>query len=312
MSKTAFMFAGQGAQKIGMGKELAENFSSAMRVFDNACDALGFDIKSMIWDGDEQTLMITENTQPCVVTMSAAALAVLEEKGIKPDMTAGLSLGEYTAHIAAGSLKFDDAVRLVKKRGRFMQEAVPVGVGAMAAVIGLSNEEVENCCRAAADAGYVSPANYNCPGQLVISGETAAVERACELCREKGAKRAKPLPVSAPFHCEMLGKAAEKLAAELENIDVSDMSVPVYTNSTALPIESKEDIKPSLVRQVTSSVRWEQTVRNMIDRGADTFIEIGPGRALGGFVGRISKDVKVYNVEDMKSLNNLLEALGKC
>ncbi len=309
MSKTAFIFAGQGAQKVGMGKELAENFSSAMKVFDSANEALGFDIKDMIWNGEAETLMITENTQPCIVTVSAACLAVLEEKGIKPDVVAGLSLGEYTAHIASGSLKFEDAVRLVKKRGKFMQEAVPVGEGAMAAVLGMADADVEECCRLAADAGYVAPANYNCPGQLVIAGETAAVERACEICKEKGAKRARPLPVSAPFHCEMLKNAAEKLEKELETVEVCDMKIPLITNSTADYVAAKEDIKASLVKQVTSPVKWEATIRKMIADGVDTFIEVGPGKTLSGFVGKIDKEVKVYNVEDMASLNNLLESL---
>ncbi len=312
MSKTAFIFAGQGAQKSGMGKELAESFPTAMKVFDEANEALGFDIKDMIWNGGDEILMITENTQPCIVTVSAACLAILEEKGICADMVAGLSLGEYTAHIASGSMKFKDAVRLVRKRGKFMQEAVPVGEGAMAAVLGMADGDVEECCRLAEDAGYVAPANYNCPGQLVIAGEVKAVERACEICKEKGAKRAKTLPVSAPFHCEMLKNAADKLETELSQVEVGEMQIPLITNSTADFVRSKEDIKPSLVRQVTSPVRWEATVRKMIAEGVDTFIEIGPGKALSGFVGRISKDVRVFNVEDIASLNTVLEAFGKC
>ncbi len=309
MSKTAFIFAGQGAQKVGMGKELAENFPSAMKIFDTANEALGFDIKDMIWNGDDVDLMITENTQPCIVTMSAACLAVLEEKGIKPDVVAGLSLGEYTAHIASGSITFEDAVRLVKKRGKFMQEAVPVGEGAMAAVLGMADADVEECCRLASDVGYVAPANYNCPGQLVIAGEVKAVERACEICKEKGAKRARPLPVSAPFHCKMLKNAAEKLEKELEGVTVSDMKIPLITNSTADYVAAKEDIKASLVKQVTSPVKWEATIRKMIADGVDTFIEVGPGKTLSGFVGKIDKEVKVYNIEDLASLNTLLEAM---
>lgn len=309
MGKTAFIFSGQGAQQVGMGKEIAEHFPCAMEIFDKASEALGFDVKEMIWNGDQQTLMITENTQPAIVTMSSAVLSVLEEKGIKADYVAGLSLGEYTAHVASGSLKFEDAVRLVKKRGKYMQEAVPLGQGAMAAIIGLADAEVESCCENAADAGYVAPTNYNCPGQLVIAGEVAAVERACALCKEKGAKRAKMLPVSAPFHCRLLDSAAEKLGKELETVSVYDMQLPVLTNVTADIIPSKEDIKGLLVKQVVSPVKWEATVRRLIAEGVDTFIEIGPGRALCGFIGRISKEVRALNAEDMDSLEKTLSTL---
>lgn len=294
-----------------MGKEIAEHFPCAMETFDKASEALGFDVKEMIWNGDQQTLMITENTQPAIVTMSSAVLSVLEEKGLKADYVAGLSLGEYTAHVASGSLKFEDAVRLVKKRGKYMQEAVPLGQGAMAAIIGLADAEVEACCENAADAGYVAPTNYNCPGQLVIAGEVAAVEKACALCKEKGAKRAKMLPVSAPFHCRLLDSAAEKLGKELETVPVYDMQFPVLTNVTADMIPSKEDIKGLLVKQVVSPVKWEATVRRLIAEGVDTFIEIGPGRALCGFIGRISKEVRALNVEDMDSLETTLSALGE-
>ncbi len=311
MGKLAFVFAGQGAQAVGMGKELAENFACADKVFDEASEALGFDIKDMIWNGDSETLMITENTQPTIVTMSTAALRVLEEKGIKPDVVAGLSLGEYTAHVASGSLKFADAVKLVKKRGKYMQEEVPVGVGAMAAIIALSQEDVEACCKAVSELGVCSPANLNCPGQIVVSGEVAAVDKCCELAKEKGAKRAMKLPVSAPFHCSMLIGAGEKLAVELENVEVSEMNIPVVTNVTADYVPSKDDIKRILVEQVSNSVKWEASIRKMIEDGVDTFVEVGPGKALSGFIKKISKDVAVYNVEDMASLEKTLEGLGK-
>lgn len=309
MGKLAFVFAGQGAQAVGMGKELAENFPCADKVFDEATQALGFDIKDMIWNGDSETLMITENTQPTIVTMSVAALRVLEEKGIKPDVVAGLSLGEYTAHVASGSLDFADAVKLVKKRGKYMQEEVPVGEGAMAAIIALSQEDVEACCKEASSIGVCSPANLNCPGQIVVSGEVAAVDKCCELAKEKGAKRALKLPVSAPFHCSMLIGAGEKLSKELENVEVKEMNIPVVTNVTADYVPSKDDIKRILVEQVSNSVKWEASIRKMIDDGVDTFVEVGPGKALSGFIKKISKEVAVYNVEDMASLEKTLEGL---
>ena len=293
MGKLAFVFAGQGAQAVGMGKELAENFPIADKTFDEASEALGFDIKDMIWNGDSETLMITENTQPTIVTMSVAALRVLQAKGIKPDIVAGLSLGEYTAHIASGSMEFADGVRLVKKRGKYMQEEVPVGKGAMAAIIALSAEDVIACCEEASKVGICSPANFNCPGQIVVSGEVAAVDKCCELAKEKGAKRALKLPVSAPFHCAMLIGAGEKLAKELENVEVKDMQ-----------------IKPLLIKQVSSSVKWEETIRRMIADGVDTFVEVGPGKALSGFIKKVSRDVKVFNVEDMASLEKTLEGLN--
>ncbi len=310
MSKIAFLFAGQGAQAVGMGKELADNYACASQVFDEASDALGFDIKDMIFNGDEETLKITENTQPTIVTMSVAALRVLEEKGIKADVTAGLSLGEYTAHIASGSMSFCDGVRLVKKRGKYMQEEVPLGKGAMAAIIGLSSEDITEACKIASEFGICSPANFNCPGQIVISGETEAVSKCCETAKEMGAKRALLMPVSAPFHCSMLKGAGEKLGRELENTVISDMTIPVITNVTADYIKSKDEIKPLLIKQVSSSVLWEASIRRMIADGIDTFIEIGPGKTLSGFLRRIDKTKASYNVEDLASLEKTLAGLG--
>ena len=310
MGKIAFLFAGQGSQTPGMGKELADNFKCANDVFDEASAALGFDIKDMIFNGDKETLMITENTQPTIVTMSVAALRVLEEKGVKPDVVAGLSLGEYSAHVASGSLDFSDAVKLVRKRGKYMQEEVPVGKGAMAAIIGLDADTVRKVAGEASELGVCTGANFNCPGQIVVSGEVQAVQKCCELAKEAGAKRALMLDVSAPFHCALLIGAGEKLAAEMENIEVKEMQIPLITNVTADYVNSKEDIKPLLVKQVSNSVLWEDTIRKMIADGVDTFVEIGPGKTLCGFVKKVSKDVRTFNVEDMASLNATLEALG--
>lgn len=309
MGKIAFLFAGQGSQAPGMGKELAENYPAAMSVFDEATEALGFDIKDMIFNGDQETLMITENTQPTIVTMSVAALRVLEEKGVRADVVAGLSLGEYTAHVASGSMRFEDAVRLVKKRGKFMQEEVPIGVGAMAAIIGLSADEVRTAAERASEVGICTGANFNCPGQIVVSGEVAAVDKCCEIAKEMGAKRAIKLAVSAPFHCKLLEGAGEKLAKEMESVEVFDMNIPVITNVTGDYVKSKDDIKPLLKAQVSNSVLWEDSIRRMIADGVDTFIEIGPGKALSGFMRKIDKTVKCFNVEDIASLEKTLAGL---
>lgn len=309
MGKLAFIFAGQGAQTVGMGKQIAEAYPSASAIFDQATEALGFDARKLIFESDDETLKITENTQPAILTTSIACLQPLLEKGLKPDVVAGLSLGEYSAHVAAGTMTFKDAVALVRKRGKFMQEAVPVGAGTMAAILGLENNDVIECCKAASDVGVVEPANFNCPGQIVVAGEVKAVEKVVELCKEKGAKRSMVLPVSAPFHCSMLKPAGEKLAAELEKVQLGGMQIPVVTNVTAEVVQDASAVKDLLVRQVSSSVMWENCVNRMLEMGVDTFVEIGPGKTLSGFVKKINKEVRTLNVEDLDSLNKTLQEL---
>ncbi|MCX7771503.1 MAG: ACP S-malonyltransferase [Clostridia bacterium] len=309
MGKIAFIFPGQGAQYVGMGKEISESSKAASMVFDQATEALGFDVRKMIFEGDDETLKITENTQPTIVTTSIACAQPLLEAGIRPDFTAGLSLGEYAAHVLSGTFTFKEAVSLVKKRGKFMQEAVPVGVGTMAAIMGLSREDVLDVCAKASAAGIVEPANFNCPGQIVVAGEVAAVNEAIKLATEKGAKRAMLLSVSAPFHCSLLKPAGEKLAKELENVEAKPMTIPVVTNVTGKVVESVHDVKELLIRQVSSSVRWEDCIATLLENGVDTFVEIGPGKVLSGFVKKIDKNAKVYNVEDNASLEATITAL---
>lgn len=311
--KVAFIFSGQGSQYIGMGKELYESIPTCREVYDNANEVLGFNLKDLIFNGEKEELDITENTQPAILTTSIAILQAIKEKGINPEIVAGLSLGEYSALVASESLSFESAVALVKKRGRFMQEAVPQGIGSMAAVIGLDEDKIKKVLKVASEKGIVEIANYNTNNQIVIGGEKEAVDLASDLLKECGARRVIPLKVSGPFHTSLLEEASIKLEKELENVNFNNPKVKVITNVTADFIEDKNEIKELLRKQVKSSVKWSETIEKMIDEGIDTFIEIGPLKTLSSFVREISKEkkavVKIFNVEDIKSLNKTLEGM---
>lgn len=311
--KIAFIFSGQGSQYIGMGKELYDNVPSCKKIYDEANEVLGFDLKELIFNGDKEDLNITENTQPAILTTSIAILQAIKDKGINPDIVAGLSLGEYSALVASEALDFETAVSLVKKRGRFMQEAVPQGVGSMVAVIGLDENKIKQVLKIASEKGIVEIANYNTNSQIVIGGEREAVEFASKLLKEYGARRVIPLKVSGPFHTSLLNEASIKLKNEFENIHFNDPKIKIITNVTADFIENGNEIKDLLINQVKSSVRWSETIEKMLDEGIDTFIEIGPLKTLSSFVREISKErkatVKIFNVEDLKSLNKTLEGM---
>lgn len=305
--KVAFLFQGQGAQYVGMGKELYEKYNIAREVYTKADLALNFNISNLCFEGPIESLNQTKYTQPAILTTSIAILKVLEQFEIKPDEVAGLSLGEYSAHVCSGSLNFEDAVKLAKKRGTYMEEAVPKGLGTMAAILGLEGEILRQICVDCSSFGIVEVANYNSPGQIVIAGEVETVKRASEMAIEKGAKRVIPLKVSGPFHTSMLKEASEKLSKELQGVKVNTMNIPVVTNVTGSYINKKEDIKEFLIKQVRSSVRWEDTIKTMVKNGVDTFVEIGPGKALSGFVKRVDRKVNIINVEDIKSLEKAIE-----
>ena len=308
--RTVFMFSGQGAQYAGMGKELYQKYSVAKKVFDCADDVLGYSIKEICFR-DEAKLGETEFAQPAILTMSIAALEVLKEQGVRAEMAAGLSLGEYSAYVASGAMDFEEAVALVQKRGKFMAEAVPSGEGAMYAIIGLDTELVEEACKEAVQEGLglAVPANYNAPGQIVIAGAAKAVEKAAALAKEKGAKMAVRLKVSGPFHTKMLPPAADRLGPALEKMHISPMKIPVFTNVDAKEVASEKDIIPILTKQICCPVRFSDIIQNMHEKGADTFIELGPGKALCGFVKRTLKGVTILNVEDESSLAKTMSKL---
>lgn len=306
MGKVAFMFPGQGSQYIGMGKEFYDTFPVCKEVFETASRASGLDVVSLCFEENEQ-IHITEYTQIAMIAAEAAMLKAVEERGIKPDVTAGLSLGEYGALMASGVLTPEDAFALVRKRGIYMQEAVPTG-GAMTAVLGLDTAKIEEACESTE--GIVSVANYNCPGQTVITGEAAAVEAAAAKCSEAGAKRCVPLKVSGPFHSAMLAGAGKKLGEALKNVEIHPIAIPYIANVTAAYVTNTEEVKPLLEKQVSSPVKWQQSVERMIADGADTFIEIGPGKTLTGFMRKINREMKVYSIEKPEDLEKVAEALG--
>lgn len=306
MSMTAFVFPGQGAQFAGMGKDLCENFPRARQVFEEADDALGYALSKLCFNGPEADLKLTANTQPAILTHSIAALMVLrQETGLIPGIAAGHSLGEYSALVCSGALTFADAVRTVHLRGQFMQEAVPVGEGAMAAILGLDDTVLQQICQTAGQGQVVAPANYNSPGQIVIAGHTDAVGRACELAREQGAKRALPLPVSAPFHCSLMQPAADRLAEVLADLTISEMQIPVVSNVEAAPNQDSSRIVELLIRQVCAPVQWTDSVQSMVDSGVDKFVELGPGKVLSGLIKRLARDAELLNVEDCASLKKI-------
>ena len=303
--RTAFIFPGQGSQYIGMGKELYENFKVAKEIFEEADDTLHFSIKKICFQGPEEILRLTENTQPAILTTSIASLKVLQaEKAIEPELTAGHSLGEYSALVSSGALSFKDAVQIVRLRGKFMQEAVPVGEGAMAAILGMERKEVEKICEEVSSGEVLSPANFNCPGQITIAGHSKAVERAIERVKQEG-KKAVLLPVSAPFHSPLMKPAGERLEKAMEGIHVGDLKVPVVTNVEAEINRSKEKVKPLLVAQVSSPVRWEESIRKMIGEGIERVLEVGPGKVLTGLMKRIDSSTETGNLEDLQTFKKI-------
>lgn len=310
MNKLAFVFPGQGAQAVGMGKDLFEQYDVAKRLFAEADEALGYSIKDMCFEGPADDLKLTANTQPAILTVSVIVNEILKEHGVQPDVAGGHSLGEYSALVAAGVLSFQDAVALVHKRGQYMQEAVPVGEGGMAAIIGLDDEVIAAACeKATKEAGEVQPVNFNCPGQTVIAGTTHGVEKAVEELKAAGAKKAVVLPVSAPFHSTLMKPAAEKLAAELDKVAIHDAAFPVVSNFTGELETKAEEIKANLVAQADHPVRWIACVKTMQAFGADTFVEAGPGKTLCGFNRRIDRSLKSLNVENLESLQKTLDYL---
>ena len=310
MGKTAYIFPGQGSQAVGMGKDLFDNFAASRAVFEEADDSLGFSLSEMCFAGTAEDLALTANTQPAILTVSIAAFRAMEAEGFPlPDFVAGHSLGEYSALVAAGALSFRDAVRTVRKRGTYMQEAVPIGVGAMAAILGLPLETVEVACDEAAEGEVCSPANINSPSQIVIAGNTEAVDRAIELLKERGAKRAIKLNVSAPFHCDLMFPAQERLAEDLAGIEFRDLRFPIIENVSSDANSKGERARTALIEQVSSPVRWAQSVETLLAEEVETFVEVGAGKVLSGLVRQINRDVRCLNVENTESLKSSLGSL---
>jgi [acyl-carrier-protein] S-malonyltransferase len=313
VEKIAYLFPGQGSQYIGMGKELYDNYQECREVFDEADERLNIKLSVMMFEGSKENLDRTEYTQPAIVAMSIAAYKALSRHGIKPYVTAGLSLGEYSSLTVSGVFTLSQVIPLVQKRGRFMQDAVPEGKGKMCAILGLSEDKVKEACDKAKSIGLVEPANYNCPGQIVIAGEVKAVDEAANIAKVLGALRCVSLPVSAPFHTKMLASAADNLRIELDKLTLGEMMIPVISNVTADYINSVAEVKSLLYEQVMSSVLWEQTIRRMTADGVRHFVEIGPGRTLSGFVKKIDRSLNTYHVEDETSIRETVSALeGIC
>lgn len=307
MQKLAFIFPGQGSQYVGMVKDFKEHNSEARELLQKADDVLGYKLSDIILEGPEESLRFTVNTQPAILTVSTICLELIKKEGITPDYAAGHSLGEYSALVAAKCIEFPDALKLVSNRGKFMEEAIPAGKGAMAAILGLSNEKVEDIC--AGIDGVVETVNYNCPGQLVIAGEKDKVEIASKLAIAEGAKRAVLLNVSGPFHSSLMKPAAERFAHELSNVQFQSPTFPIVANLTAKLVECPNDIKEGLKGQIYHPVLWDMSIRNLISLGVDTFVEVGPSKVLSCLMKKIDKNVKVYNVENVESLNNTIKVL---
>jgi [acyl-carrier-protein] S-malonyltransferase len=305
----AFVFPGQGSQKAGMGRALAEAFPESRAAFDEADQALGFPLSQLCFEGPDDQLQLTTNTQPAILATSMAACRALSARGVKPTHVAGHSLGEYSALVAAGTLALADALAIVRRRGQYMQEAVPVGEGAMAAILMLDLPAIEEACRKAAEGEIVAPANMNSPGQVVIAGHAGAVQRAMELCKAAGAKRAIPLPVSAPFHCALMKPAQDRLEPELRAAAFRDPSVPLVNNVEARVVRDADVCRDGLIRQVSSPVRWQESVERLAAEGVTTFVEVGPGEVLSGLVKKIVKGASVLNVQDPESLEKTVAAL---